>query len=400
MSIGFGDWAAPLDREGFDAIGFDPSPGSLPGIQALVGDLQQAAKELQDACDSVRRASNNGQAWQGEAADAFSARIAKLPGQLDVAHASFESARRTMADWHDRLATMQQQAADQEAQAKAAKARRDQAADNPDLKLAGVWLPDDQLPDAEARFRKAQADLHVADADLQAIIARAEALRADHDQLAQQAAQAVAKAGDQAPDGPGWFANLLDSVKKIAAAHIQLAKDAMAWAKAHANAIAAVGDLLSNASTLVGLVALGCAAVGLEPAAAVLDGVSIGLSGAALGVHSVAALAGADVPLSSFAVDVMGTLPVLGALGKAGKLGTDAAKVAKATKFGDDAGKWGTGYSVIGWLGDASGVKQFVPRDNRQWGEVMLPGGPLLVGLENAWQDGSEKDKAAAGKGN
>ncbi|MEV4613200.1 hypothetical protein AB0K43_11450 [Kitasatospora sp. NPDC049258] len=310
---GFPGWGSSVDRDGFDVLGFDPAPGSLPGVQTLVQDLHQAAKELEDARASVLRAADNGQAWQGRAADAFSARIARLPGQLDVAHASFSSAHRTLAAWHDQPAALKQKADDQEAQAKVAKRGRDRAADDPALDWAGRWFPDERhAEDATARMRAAQARLNTADAELEAITAQAEQLRVDHDRLAEQAARAVVAAGDQAPDGPDWFAELTNGVKDLAAFHLKLAGDAMAWVQEHANAIKAVGDALSNACSMMGIASLalaGAAAPTVEvpPLAAVLGTaavatgvVSTGLSMAALGAHGVAKLGGADVPATAF----------------------------------------------------------------------------------------------------
>ncbi|MFJ6216493.1 hypothetical protein ACIQGZ_24665 [Streptomyces sp. NPDC092296] len=400
--MGIGGFGPSVDRDGFDALGFDPAPGSPSGVEALVTDLQQAAAQLEDAYHSVQRASDNGQSWQGEAADAFSARIAKLPGQLDTAHTSFSAAYRTLAGWQQQLVSMQSTAADQEEQASAAKARRDQAADDPALGLGGTWYADEQqAEEATARLRTAEARLNAADAELKAVIAEARALRAEHDQLAQEAARAVKQAGDQAPDGPGWFSRLMDDVKKLADLHIQLAKDAMDWVKAHANAIAAVGDLLANASTLAGLASIALAGAGLvfpplEVGAAALDAVSIGLSGAALGVHTIAAVAGADVSPLTFAVDGMGLVPVVGEVGKTGKL---ASSLFERGVVGSGVGLGATGISLDGWSKDAGGLGQFMPRGGRQWGELLLPGGPLLVGMENAWDDGSAKDREAAGTG-
>ncbi|MEV7175692.1 hypothetical protein [Kitasatospora sp. NPDC093679] len=390
------------DRDGFDTLGFDPAPGNVPGVQELVLNLQQAAKELEDARASVQRASNNGQAWQGEAADAFSARIAKLPAQLDVARASFSSAHRTMATWQDQLAALQRKADDQEAEAKAAKARCARAEDNPDLDLLGRWIPDEQMAEARARYTVAAAELDSANADFHAIVAQAKALRSEHDKLAKEAAAAVAKAGADAPDGPGWFANLVDGIKTLAQAHVQLAQDAMQWAKDHANAIKAVGDMLSNASSAMGLASLalaGAAALTVEipplalvlgTASAATGAASTALSVGALGAHSVAAAAGADVPTTAFGFDVAGSLPVVGSLGKAGQIG---ARLAGFSRTADTVSGTGSGLSGLGWLDDASGIGQFVPREGRQWGELLLPGGPLLVGLENAWSDGSDADR-------
>lgn len=43
----------------------------------------------------MARVSHHGGDWQGEAADAFSARIGKLPAQLDTAYESFTAAAYT-----------------------------------------------------------------------------------------------------------------------------------------------------------------------------------------------------------------------------------------------------------------------------------------------------------------
>ncbi|WP_329493502.1 putative T7SS-secreted protein [Kitasatospora herbaricolor] len=396
MSGPFGGypWGSP-DRDGFEALGFDPAPGSLPGIESMVRDLQRAAKELQDAHTSVLRASNNGQAWQGEAADAFSARIAKLPQQLATAQDSFTSAYRTMDSWHGRLADLQRRADEEERQAKDARDRRNRAAGNPDLKLAGLSFGDDrQLADAEARYKAANAELATADAELSAIVAQAKHMRGDHDRLAQEAAAAIARAASRAPDGPGWFAKLVDGIEGFVAANLELADAALKWVQDHANAIAAIGDLLSNASTAVGLagLALHCIPTPWTEAAAVaLDGVSVGLAGGALAAHSVAALAGADVPPMSFATDIMGTVPVVGSLGKLGKAG---AALARAGDEANVVGAAGTSLSVTGWLMDSSGLRVFLPRNDRQ-GIETATGGSLLVGIENSWHDGYQKDKAA-----
>ncbi|MFE2910827.1 putative T7SS-secreted protein [Kitasatospora indigofera] len=391
----------PRDRPGFEGIGFDPAPGDTGGVEALAGDLRQAAKEIDDARKIVARVSHKGGDWQGGAADSFSARISKLPAQLDTAHASFTTAYTALHSWRDQLADLQHRAADDEKQAEAARTRLATARSNPDLKLAGQWLPDDLVEDATLRFKTASADLQVATGELNQIIARAEALRHQHDQLATEAAVAVKRAGDQAPDGPGWFGHLMDEVHKVVTLHIQLAEDAAAWARAHANSIAAVGDLLSNASTLTGLASIALAGAGvffppLEIGAAALNGASMALSGAALGFHGVAAAAGADVPLLSFAVDVMGMVPVVGELGKAAPL---AVSLYERQVLGTGVGLGATGLSLGGWSQDPSGLEQFLPRGPRQWGELLLPGGVLGIGMENAWKDGSAKDDAAVQDG-
>lgn len=87
--------AAPRDRAGFAGVGFDPAPGDTAGVETLAAGLRQAAKEIEDARQIVARVSHHGGDWQGEAADAFSARIGKLPAQLDTAYESFTAAAYT-----------------------------------------------------------------------------------------------------------------------------------------------------------------------------------------------------------------------------------------------------------------------------------------------------------------
>ncbi|MFE2914047.1 putative T7SS-secreted protein [Kitasatospora indigofera] len=394
--------AAPRDRAGFAGIGFDPAPGDTAGVEVLAAGLRQAAKEIDDARQIVARVSHNGSDWQGEAADAFSARIGKLPAQLDTAHASFTTACTTLHAWRDQLADLQRRADDDEKQAEAARTKLTTAKNNPDLKLAGQWLPDNLVEDATRRFNAASADLQAATDELDRIIARADDLRHRHDQLAIEAAVAVKRAADQAPNGPGWFAHLMDEVQKVVALHVQLAEDAAAWARDHANAIKAVGDMLSNASSMLGLLSLTLLgatvataeipplAMALGTAAGVLGGMSTALSGGALGVHTVAAAAGADVPATSFAFDVAGAVPVVGTLGKAGQVG---AKIIGYSREADAVSGTGSAISGVGWIDDATGIQQFLPRSKRQFAEA-LAGGFLGIGLENAWKDGSKADQA------
>lgn len=44
---------------------------------------------------------------------------------------------------------------------------------------------------------------------------------------------------------------------------------------------------------------------------------------------------------------------------------------------------------------DPTVLGYFAPKNGRQTVEAALPGGDLLVAFENAWETGSEKDRAA-----
>ncbi|WP_234443874.1 hypothetical protein [Streptomyces sp. NRRL B-24484] len=120
-------------------------------------------------------------------------------------------------------------------------------------------------------------------------------------------------------------------------------------------------------------------------------------SAAALGVHSTAKAAGANVSWQTLAIDGMGVVPVVGALGKAGKLAMEAKTIDRAVTAGDTSGKFAIGASLHQWSLDLSGLRQMMPRDGGQAAQnVPIPGGAFITGLQNAWKDGAQKDAARA----
>jgi hypothetical protein len=71
----------------FPALGFDPAPGEPASLDALGHDVARHARSL--AAGSQRAATIRATGWVGQAADAFAADIAPLPGDLDRAADAF-----------------------------------------------------------------------------------------------------------------------------------------------------------------------------------------------------------------------------------------------------------------------------------------------------------------------
>ncbi|MFJ6566799.1 hypothetical protein ACIQNU_05230 [Streptomyces sp. NPDC091292] len=70
--------------------------------------------------------------------------------------------------------------------------------------------------------------------------------------------------------------------------------------------------------------------------------------------------------------------------------------VVSGSRAGDAAANFGLVDTVAGFLGDPTALGYFEPDSSRQFGTAALvPGGPILVAFENAWEAGSEKDRAA-----
>ncbi|WP_306323321.1 MULTISPECIES: putative T7SS-secreted protein [unclassified Streptomyces] len=393
--------ATPGTGDAYPALGFDPAPGQPGSVQALADDIHGAYGKLRAAQDVLSGIVRGSGGWSGVAADAFTAKVQDLPGLLSTATDSFQQAQDALVDWRHQLSSMQQSARDHEARAEQARERVRTAEADPDLRLAGRTFTDDaQLADAQGRLDSATQRLDRARADLDQIIEDAQRLRQQHDAQGDDIARLLRKAADEAPDEPGLFDRLMDGFEHLVEAHAWLANEVADWVKEHANAIAAIGDVLSTVSTAIGIVGLALDATGIgAPAGVVLGAVSGGLAAGALAVHTTASLAGADVSWRTFAEDAAGVVS-LGAgsavLKGAGLAERTIAAVAGGEKF---VGIGGTGDSVWAAVEDSTAVGYFIPRDLRQGAEYAIPGGGLAVAFENAWKTGSEKDRDAAAEG-
>ncbi|MER6046134.1 putative T7SS-secreted protein [Streptomyces sp. NPDC001793] len=384
----------PYENNGsFPGLQFNPAPGRVQAVQDVLDDLGRANKDIRSAMDVVVGI-HNGSSWAGEAAEGFREKTACLPGMLATAGLSFQKATEALTVWHSQLETMQSRAGQHEQAAKAARERADRASKNPNLGLLGdgslnlaELVSDEQIE----RHNRAVEELDAANAELEGIISRAGGIRTQHEELAGTVAAVLKDAGEQAPDAPG----LLDSLKNLAMSVLTFQNELGSWIKKHANAIAAIGDVLSLVSTTIGTIGMAFDVLGFGLVGGPLGGIATGFSGAALVAHGAAKLAGADVSAETLGWDGLGV--ITGGVGSAalkdgGKL---LAKIPVLTGVERGATGVGAGHTILGLFADDSVLKHFTPQDDVQ--RKMSIGGtvPLFLALKNAWDSGSEKDRSS-----
>ncbi|MEU4088758.1 hypothetical protein [Streptomyces aureus] len=110
----------------------------------------------------------------------------------------------------------------------------------------------------------------------------------------------------------------------------------------------------------------------------------------ALGLHGTARAVGGDSVVSdrTLAQDALGVLPFGGVF-------KGISRVVAAGRDADAAANFGLVDTVAAFIADPTALGYFAPENGRQTVEAALPGGDLLVAFENAWETGSEKDRAA-----
>lgn len=392
-------------RPGFEALGFDPAPGQLANIETLSRRFTAVSQALGDAHRALTRIGQADGIWQGAAAQAFQNTVGELPGYLDKAHLSLRQASQALQVWHTDLASMQQRAAALEAEARAALQALQQAQTNPDLGLAGQYFPDaGALQAAQQRLDAALAAVREAEAELEAVREQARRLLTQHAQLAQEVARALDRAREIAPEEPGFFERLgetlgralddavegiRDGLEALAEASWQLIED-------NANLIAAVSDVLADLSTIVGAAGdvLGFfptpVTLGLDVA---FNVTGIGLQGLALGGHLLAREAGADVHDVTIAADVYGLAS--GAIGAIP--GPTGAIFDAAGLLGQGGIELGSGGEIPTFWGDLGDY--WVPKNPVQAGlygaNTAIPGIGLAVPFWNAIEQGHRKDVEA-----
>jgi uncharacterized protein YukE len=84
-------------------------PGSPGGLEALAGQLENAANDINAVRDRVATNGLDGE-WSGQAADAFRSTLHRLPSELATVSGAFGDAMGTIRNFAGRLAELQQQA--------------------------------------------------------------------------------------------------------------------------------------------------------------------------------------------------------------------------------------------------------------------------------------------------
>ncbi|WP_371791091.1 enoyl-CoA hydratase/isomerase family protein [Streptomyces sp. NBC_01471] len=286
-------------RPAFPHIGWDPTPGDVEQTRDLAKQLGKLASELGTSLNELQRIECG--AWKGKTAVAFTQHISTdVTPLIKKSHDSFDKASRALHRWAGELQDFQDEADRLE-------------------KLAGKAL------DAQAKVEGktdpgGKAGQSVNDAEN-----KVDDLESRYNKAAGAISKELDKAGDIAPDEPGFWDKLVHGVEDAWNATGK-------WIKDHADLIKEIGDILSDLTAVLGVLAI--ITLPFEPLGAIFGAAAVLTSGLALLSHSIAKAAGADVSWMTLGTDAIGLLPGIGAFGKGAKVASEGAAVTRIGEFG------------------------------------------------------------------
>src|SRR6266511_2743620 len=246
----------------FRALGFDPAPGQPAELDSLGHDVARHATAL--AAGGRQVAGIRATGWSGQAADAFAAEIAPLPGDLDRSAGAFGTVAGALDAYARELDGAQRRAMLLEQRAAQARAAQQRAA----AQAAVLRHAPDGETDAIRRAREADlraAHLRAADADgeLGAIIREAHGLHEHAFGVAEQTARQIRAAAELAPyREPNLFQQGLDVLRTISGVLKGIAAAAATLALV-VQFVPVVGQVAGTISLAVAAVA-GGAALGID----------------------------------------------------------------------------------------------------------------------------------------
>ncbi|MFE1014085.1 enoyl-CoA hydratase/isomerase family protein [Streptomyces sp. NPDC058794] len=298
-------------RPAFPHIGWDPTPGDVHDTREIAKKLGRLASELGTAVKELERIECG--AWKGKTAIAFTEYIGEdVTPLIRKSYESFDKASRALHRWANDLDGFQGEADRLE-------------------KSAGEKL--DAKADAEAKADgKGSKELGEASSAVDGVIQKVHDLEERYKEAARAISKELDKAADMAPNEPGFWDKLGQGISD--------AWDATGeWLKEHADLIRAIGDVLSNITAVLGLLAI--VTLPFPPLAALFGTAALIGAGLSLATHGVAKAAGADVSWATLGLDALGLMPGIGMFSKGIKV---AGKTAAAAR--------GAAQAKVGLLGN------------------------------------------------
>lgn len=332
-------------RPAFPHIGWDPTPGDVTDTRELAKKLGGLATELGSAVRDLERIECG--AWKGKTALAFTEYIGHdVTPLVRKSYESFDKASRALHKWAGELQDFQDEADRLE-------------------KSAGRKLEarEEAEPDSEEAAK--------ASGDVDGVTQQVHDLEDRYSRAAGAISKELDKASDIAPDEPGFWDKLTKGVADAWDATGQ-------WIKDHADMIKLIGDLLSDLTAVLGLLAI--ITLPFPPLAAIFGTAALIASGLALVAHGVAKAAGADVSWMQVGMDAVGLMPGIGAFSKGIKVAGRTTKLARAAGLAK-AGNLGKGFQATN-----IGKARMLISTGEQAGFVkggikLLPGKVVLGGM-------------------
>ncbi|MPZ94756.1 MAG: hypothetical protein GEU96_07515 [Propionibacteriales bacterium] len=198
----------------FDALGFNPAPGSQSQGEVMASRLRAATEALGNINDVLSGTGN--QEWEGKTAVAFRGLVKEdLQPRIQEAYESFGTASRALDRWLRDLDGFQSRADALEREAEAARA--DVAAAQSTVDGMGDAPKDD--PAAKKEYDKTVGENNAAvtssQSTLDGIIARANTLAGESSDSAATTAGALDTAMKAAPDEPGLWDRITGALEDI-----------------------------------------------------------------------------------------------------------------------------------------------------------------------------------------
>ncbi|WP_328845791.1 enoyl-CoA hydratase/isomerase family protein [Streptomyces sp. NBC_00258] len=296
-------------RPAFPNIGWDPTPGDVDDTRDLAKKLGGLASDLGTTLRELERIEAG--AWKGKTAVAFTEYVGKdVTPLIRKSHDSFDKASRALHRWANELLDFQDEANRLEKSAGEKLEARETAQQKADAKGDG----------------KGSEELGKASGAVDEITGKVHDLEDRYKRAAGNISKELDKAGDIAPDEPGFWDKLTKGVSDAWDATGQ-------WIKDHADMIKLIGDLLSDLTAVLGLLAI--ITLPFPPLAAIFGTAALIASGLALVAHGVAKAAGADVSWMQIGLDAVGLMPGIGMFSKGIKVVGETPALAKAAALGE-----------------------------------------------------------------
>lgn len=304
-------------QRSFPHIGWDPTPGNVEDTREIAKRLGRLAGELGTAVRELERVETGD--WKGKTAVAFSEYIGQdVTPLIRKSHESFDKASRALHRWARELQDFQDEADRLE-------------------KSAGEKL------EAKEKAKEGTEEYGKASGAVTGLISKVHDLEDRYSRAAGHISKELDKAADIAPNEPGFWDKLGSGIAD--------AWDATGdWLKDHADLIKAIGDVLSNITAVLGVLAI--ATLPFPPLAAIFGTAALIGAGLTLAAHGVAKAAGADVSWAQLGLDAVGLLPGIGMFGK-------GAKIVGASKAALTAGRLGKGFEATKIAGGSRIIMSF-----------------------------------------
>ncbi|MFD3837686.1 putative T7SS-secreted protein [Streptomyces sp. NPDC058642] len=304
-------------QRSFPHIGWDPTPGNVEDTREIAKRLGKLAAELGTAVRELERVETGD--WKGKTAVAFSEYIGQdVTPLIRKSHESFDKASRALHRWVGELQDFQDEADRLE-------------------KAAGEKL------EAKENAKEGTEEYGKASGAVTGLISKVHDLEDRYKRAAGHISKELDKAADIAPNEPGFWDKLGNGIAD--------AWDATGeWLKEHADLIKAIGDVLSNITAVLGVLAI--ATLPFPPLAAIFGTAALIGAGLTLAAHGVAKAAGADVSWAQLGLDAVGLLPGIGMFGK-------GAKIVGASKAALTAGRLGKGFEATKIAGGSRIIMSF-----------------------------------------